>query len=82
MDAVNYSTFRENLKNYCDKVAEESCAYIITRKSMQPNVVLLSIDEYNELLKAKENDEYRKKIDRSFSQLRSGRGVKHDITED
>ena len=25
---------------------------------------------------------YRKKIDRSFSQLRSGRGVKHDVTED
>ncbi len=54
MDAVNYSNFRENLKAYCDKVSETQCAYIVTRKANQGNVVILSIEEYNALLKAKE----------------------------
>ena len=54
MDAVNYSNFRENLKSYCDKVSETQCAYIVTRKANQGNVVILSVEEYNALLHAKE----------------------------
>ena len=32
MLAVNYSTIRSNLKEYCDKVTDESEAVIVTRK--------------------------------------------------
>lgn len=54
MDAVNYSTFRENLKEYCDKVCETQDAYIVTRKADQGNVVIISVEEYNDLKRFKE----------------------------
>lgn len=33
MLAVNYSTIRENLKSYCDKVTDEQETVIVTRKA-------------------------------------------------
>ena len=50
MIAVNYSNIRENLKAYCDKVNENNETVIITRKDNK-NVVLISQDEYNNMLK-------------------------------
>lgn len=50
MIAVNYSNIRENLKAYCDKVNENNETVIITRKDNK-NVVLISEDEYNNMLK-------------------------------
>ena len=49
MIAVNYSNIRENLKDYCDKVNENNETVIITRKDNK-NVVLISQDEYNNML--------------------------------
>lgn len=49
MMAANYSTVRENLKSYCDKVNEENETVIITRKDNK-NVVLISQYEYNNML--------------------------------
>ena len=33
MLAVNYSTIRDNLKNYCDKATDEAETVIVTRKN-------------------------------------------------
>lgn len=49
MIAVNYTNVRENLKTYCDKVNDEGETVIITRKDNK-NVVLISQDEYNNML--------------------------------
>lgn len=49
MIAANYSNVRENLKSYCDKVNDENETVIITRKDNK-NVVLMSQDEYNNML--------------------------------
>ncbi|SFC37900.1 type II toxin-antitoxin system Phd/YefM family antitoxin [Clostridium uliginosum] len=49
MLAVNYSNARENLKTYCDKVNDNNETVIITRKDNK-NVVLISQDEYNNML--------------------------------
>lgn len=49
MIAANYSNVRENLKSYCDKVNEENETVIITRKDNK-NVVLMSQNEYNNML--------------------------------
>jgi len=46
MLAVNYSTLRNNLKGYCDKVTDENEIVIVTRKG-EKNVVILSLDAYN-----------------------------------
>ena len=49
MLAVNYTNIRENLKTYCDKVNDEDETIIITRKDNK-NVVLISQNEYNNML--------------------------------
>lgn len=49
MIAVNYTNARENFKAYCDKVNDEDETIIITRKDNK-NVVLISQDEYNNML--------------------------------
>ncbi|QIB68564.1 type II toxin-antitoxin system Phd/YefM family antitoxin [Aminipila butyrica] len=49
MLAVNYSTIRNNLKNYCDLVTENCETVIVTRKD-EKNVVMISLDKYNNML--------------------------------
>lgn len=64
MLATNYSNVRENLKAYCDKVTDENETLIITRKDNK-NVVLMSQNEYNNLLeniKIIQNPKYIKKL--------------------
>ena len=46
MLAVNYTTLRENLKTYMDKVTDDYERIIITRKENK-NVVMLSEESYN-----------------------------------
>ena len=81
MLAVNYSTIRENLKTYCDKVTDDKETVIVTRKG-EKNVVIISLNEWNELSKAAKNAEYLNMLDRSFDQLRAGKGTKHELIED
>lgn len=49
MLAVNYTTLRENLKTYMDKVTDDYERIIITRKENK-NVVMLSEESYNNLM--------------------------------
>lgn len=80
MLAVNYSTIREQLKSYCDKVTDEHETVIVTRKG-EKNVVLISLEEWNSLQKAARNAEYLAKIDRAIEQLSAGKGQLHDLIE-
>ena len=45
----NYSNVRQNLKMFCDMVAEQDEELIITRQKGK-NVVVISIDKYNSLV--------------------------------
>ena len=49
MLAVNYTTLRDNMKTYMDKVTDDYESLIITRKDNK-NVVMLSEEAYNNLL--------------------------------
>ena len=49
MIATNYSSVRKDLKKYCDKIIDNCETIIITRKN-EKNVVLMSEDEYNNLM--------------------------------
>lgn len=80
MLAINYSTMRNNFKDYCDKATDEAEDIIITRKD-EKNVVLLSLEKYNQLMKAVRNAEYLYKIDCSIAQLKSGKGQQHELIE-
>lgn len=80
MLAVNYSTIRNNLKNYCDKATDNNETVIVTRKD-EKNVVLISLEQYNTIMKAARNAEYLAKIDRSIEQLEKGEGKAHELIE-
>ncbi len=80
MLAVNYSTIRENLKTYCDRVTDNNETVIVTRKG-EKNVVIISLEEWNALQKAARNAEYLGKLDRSVSDINAGRVVTKTIEE-
>ena len=56
MLAVNYSTIRSKLKDYCDKATDENETVIVTRKD-EKNVVLISLEQYNQFIKTEKNAE-------------------------
>jgi antitoxin YefM len=80
MMAVNYSTYRSNLKNYCDKVTDEHETVIVTRKG-EKNLVMISMDEYNSMAKAAKNAAYLNMVDRAMEQLANGGGKAHELIE-
>lgn len=80
MLAVNYSTLRNNLKDYCDKATDEDETVIVTRKN-EKNVVLLSMEKYNAITKAARNAEYLDMLDRSMEQAKEGRVIIKTIEE-
>lgn len=80
MVAVNYSTVRSNLKDYCDKATDNNETVIVTRKD-EKNVVLISLEKYNSIMKAARNAEYLAMIDKAIEQLEQGKGQKHELIE-
>lgn len=80
MLAVNYSTIRNKLKNYCDEATDNNQTIIVTRKA-EKNVVILSLEKYNRLMKIVQNAEYLSMLDRGIKQLEVGKGQKHDLIE-
>lgn len=71
MLAVNYSTIRNNLKGFCDKVTDDYETVIITRKD-EKNVVLISLEQYNAMQKAIRNSQYLDMIDKAMGELEAG----------
>lgn len=49
MLAVNYTNFRENMKDYMDKATNDYETMIVTRKNNK-NVVMISEETYNNLM--------------------------------
>ena len=80
MLAVNYSTIRNNLKSYCDQATDNNETVIVTRKN-EKNIVIMSLEQYNSMLKAAQNAEYLAKLDRSLEQLEKGQGTAHELIE-
>ena len=80
MLAVNYSTIRNRLKDYCDRVTDNNETVIVTRKN-EKNVVIISLEEYNAITKAMRNAAYLDAIDRAMEQLATGHGTAHELIE-
>lgn len=80
MLAVNYSTIRNKLKDYCDKATDENETVIVTRKQ-EKNVVILSLEKYNAIMKAARNAEYLDGIDRAIEQVKQGRTIVKTMKE-
>ena len=83
MIAVNYSSARNNFKDYCDKATDDFETIIITRKENK-NVVLMSDDEYNNLMEnlyIMSNKKYYNELLKRKAEVEAGLGEEHDIIE-
>lgn len=79
MLAVKSMNVRDNFKALCNKVINGETV-IISRPKNQ-NIVMVSEKEYNEMLKAKKNEEYLRMLDQSMSEARAGGFVAKTIED-
>lgn len=79
MIATKQMDLRANIKKYFD-LAFNGEPVIVSRKENK-NVVVISEAEYNNLQKAKRNEEYLLHLDRSFEQLERGEVVVKSMEE-
>lgn len=80
MLAANFSSVRNKFKNYCDQIYSNNETLIITRKD-DKDVVLISLDRYNQMDKEIRNMQYLIKLARAEEQLRSGHVVAKTMDE-
>lgn len=80
MIAANYTTVRNNLKDYCDMASDSDEVVIVTRKD-EKNVVIMSLEKLNQYERDTRNARYIEKIERGFKQIREGRGQEHELIE-
>ena len=84
MEAVAYSNFRQNLKQYMKQVNEDADALIVTAKDAEDTVVVLSKREYDSLqesLRILSNSYLTEKIRRGDTQFRKKQFQSHDLLE-
>jgi antitoxin YefM len=83
MIAINYSTARQNFKEYCDKTVNDFETIIITRERGE-NVVLMSENEYNNMLEnlyVRSNPKDYNELLESIRQLKKGKGTERELIE-
>lgn len=80
MLAANYTALRNNLKDYCDQVCDTKETLIVTRKADR-NVVMMSLERYNEIEKLINNAQYLAILAESSKQLREGKIVVKSLDE-
>lgn len=84
MEAVAYSNFRQNLKQYMKQVNEDADALIVTAKDAEDTVVVLSKREYDSLqesLRILSNSYLMEKIRLGDTQFRKKQFQTHDLLE-
>ena len=50
MEAVAYSTFRNNLRSYLDKTRDDAAPIMVTSKDPSANVVVMNSADYENLI--------------------------------
>jgi len=83
MIAINYTIARQNFKKYCDKTVNDFETIIITRERGE-NVVLMSENEYNNMLEnlyVRSNPEDYTELLESIRQLKNGQGRIRELVE-
>lgn len=69
--ATNITSLRANLKEKLEEIVTDKSTLIVTRNNDR-NVVIISEDKFNEMLKHINNLEYELKLCRSFEQANKG----------
>ena len=79
MLAVKSMDVRENFKSLCDKVFKGETVIISRLKN--ENIVMMSESEYNEIIKAKRNEEYLAMLDKSMAEAEAGCFITKKVDE-
>ena len=85
MEAVNYSTFRANLRTYLDKTRDDAEPILVTSNDPDSNVVVINIRDYENLVEndyVKSNTYLYEKLLRGRAEARAGRVETHELVED
>lgn len=83
MDTITYTAARGNLAKTMAKVCDDHTPVIITRKSVQP-VVMMSLEDYTSLeetaylLRSPNN---ARRLLESIAELESGKGTEQELAE-
>lgn len=83
MDTITYTAARGNLAKTMAKVCDDHTPVIITRKSVQP-VVMMSLEDYTSLeetaylLRSPKN---ARRLLESVAELESGKGTEQELAE-
>lgn len=83
MLAVNYTTLRDNMKAYMDRVTDDYETMIVTRKDNK-NIVMLSEESYNNLMEnvyVMGNKANYNWLMESLEQLNKGNSSMHNLIE-
>lgn len=84
VQAVSYSTFRNNLKSYMRKVNEDADTLLVTNVDPNDNVIVMSVNDYDSLMETVriiENPYLRDKLTRGLSQVHNGDVTQHELIE-
>ncbi|MBG9368075.1 type II toxin-antitoxin system Phd/YefM family antitoxin [Streptococcus sp. NLN64] len=84
MEAVTYSNFRQNLKQYIRQVNEDAEPLIVTSKNVEDTVVVLSKRDYDsmqETLRIQSNNYLMNKIRKGDHQFHTGDFQTHELLE-
>lgn len=85
MEAVAYSTFRNNLRSYMDRTRDNAEALLVTSSDPTSNVVVMSSRDYDALMETVriyENPYLHDKIVRGMAQARAGKATVHELVDD
>ena len=84
MEAVAYTSLKQDLNVYMDKVIQNQDSLIITRENNM-NVVLISVDEYNSLIETNyllSNEANVRHLGKSITQHKMGKTILRELCED
>lgn len=84
MEAVVYSNFRNNLKDYMKKVNDEYEPLMVVNKNPDENIVVLSKDNWDsiqETLRLMNNDYLSEKVLSGMEQVKQKKTAQHQLLE-
>lgn len=84
MEAVVYSNFRNNLKEYMKKVNDEYEPLMVVNKNPDEDIVVMSKDNWDsiqETIRLMSNDYLSNKVLSGMEQVRKGQVSVHDLIE-
>lgn len=84
MEAVVYSNFRNNLKDYMKKVNDEYEPLMVVNKNPDEDIVVLSKDNWDsiqETLRLMNNDYLSEKVLSGMEQVKQKKTVQHQLLE-